>query len=486
MATALQDIFNAARDPLEVQNELVAQRLQSLSQQHNAASKVGWGLGMLFANLAQKRRTGDARPTVLRTSQETQNALTAGVEAAGPQGADERYEDYQARQMDAIHQHLMSLDPKDIDPNVLQQVASSRAALGAQAEEARYQREQRANTLQIQQTQLATQQWSLEQNILEGRDQWLYDKDNKEFLGVYNAADPQGDAALDDLVRQNPDRYIPMTRDQVVAIEDRDLMMRLDRSTADVVDARKVRQQAFAASRAMESAVDITNLFTEGGIENITSRTWGERLRGRIFSGVLNLASLTDAFRLAQSQGTLGQVYNKDGTITEIETNVQRLLQSNSSLAKSLSEANVDMATFNSLTRNLAYAVARSNDPSGRLSDFDVEISMGIIGAALTNPEALGRTLETALFPGVRNIRRQLQYYKDIAEREGTEVESWVPLLDNMMSEQAAQMEAAVQRISGTTRRRTGSPVNPGEQTVNSATGQPVPRRFDTSNAFEE
>jgi hypothetical protein len=63
--------------------------------------------------------------------------------------------------------------------------------------------------------------------------------------------------------------------------------------------------------------------------------------------------------------------------------------------------------TFTALTLNMAYSLARSLDPGGRLSDHDVLYATKMIGASNGNPKTLIRILAEQMAPNYR-INRSL------------------------------------------------------------------------------
>ena len=67
--------------------------------------------------------------------------------------------------------------------------------------------------------------------------------------------------------------------------------------------------------------------------------------------------------------------------------------------------------SYNALTLNMAYALARSLDPSGRLSDADVQFAAQMIARARGNPRTITRVLAETLVPTYNQARSFTEGY---------------------------------------------------------------------------
>jgi hypothetical protein len=497
MPTPLEQIFATARDPLVAQQQQLENIQRGAAQFKTPGGQVGFALGGLAQNLfrrfktgekgegvVHRLRTGDPNTPQMRQVNATDRALSEGAVAAGPQRPDETPEAFQLRQIESVNSALMSLDPSEVDGKVLQEVNAARSSMAAQAEAAAEARESNDQSREIRDIQIRSQRHAFEQNVLEGRQEFLLDKESGEFIGVYDASKPQEDAQLDQLVQSNPDRFLPMTRDQVVAMENTELTRNLARAEIDTVSKRKLSEQAFALQRSLTIGSEIMDLFADG---DFSANTIGERIRGGLFNLGLQAASVTDAFRTASANGTLGQVQNQDGTVTDISTNVDKYLESNSELLQAMEESGINRAVLDGLSRNLAYAVARANDPSGRLSDFDVEISMRIIGAALTNPQSLGQNLRAVLFTSGGSVLAQIDAHQRVAEESGVPLDPLLRVIGEDLRDGFEAFDKKIPALPGDTRNRVNNPADETADETETPTrsdGTPV-QQFDFSGAFE-
>ena len=97
--------------------------------------------------------------------------------------------------------------------------------------------------------------------------------------------------------------------------------------------------------------------------------------------------------------------------------NAVRTLFSDANFNSRAQQLGVDAAMVRSQIQNLAYMIAKSNDPSGRMSDRDIAAAMQEIGASLQDPQAMAQVLgrirertirnqqifETTMAPLIRN-----------------------------------------------------------------------------------
>jgi hypothetical protein len=63
-------------------------------------------------------------------------------------------------------------------------------------------------------------------------------------------------------------------------------------------------------------------------------------------------------------------------------------------IRKAAKDLNITMAEFNSMVIDLAFSLARANDPGGRLSNNDFDFSLMMLGANAENPEAVKAVLQ--------------------------------------------------------------------------------------------
>lgn len=82
-----------------------------------------------------------------------------------------------------------------------------------------------------------------------------------------------------------------------------------------------------------------------------------------------------------------------DPQAREVAGTVDRIMQENSAKFAALQQQGIDTARIRALIEDLAYAQAKANDPSGRVSNQDVERAGRQVGAGLGDPVAMKQVL---------------------------------------------------------------------------------------------
>ena len=123
----------------------------------------------------------------------------------------------------------------------------------------------------------------------------------------------------------------------------------------------------------------------------------------------------------------------------------------------------IDTAIVRSQIQNLAYAIAKANDPSGRMSDRDVVAAMGEIGGSLGDPVAMQAVLMRVR---ERAIRSQ-KIYED----------TFAPLVRNRSGAPGAP--APTPQVPTQPAPQTPPPAPTGPQTVQTSRGTVTIRRLD-------
>lgn len=124
------------------------------------------------------------------------------------------------------------------------------------------------------------------------------------------------------------------------------------------------------------------------------------------------------------------------GRALGMEDEVSRLTNPET-FSSTFNELGIRNRQMQSLVQNLAYTVARSNDPGGRLSDTDVQRAVREIGASASDPAAFSRVLMDVARRANRNF--EIEY----KTRTGADFrENLMEPLSGFMQQPAASTEA--------------------------------------------
>ncbi len=194
-------------------------------------------------------------------------------------------------------------------------------------------------------------------------------------FNTFDLRNPESAAALEDFVETNPDAIV-MDSDRAA-----DLRYGERKNSVGVNEQRKVREQTNASLRAVR-----------------LGNTYLEILRANpdVFSvGSQVSAGAANFFRQVES---LGGAYR-----ALAEGNPRELTSNNKRLNAALDAENITNTRVRALAVNLAYALARQNDPGGRLSDNDIEFAMRMLGGNNPDPRAIAAALEDNVLQPARD-----------------------------------------------------------------------------------
>jgi len=202
--------------------------------------------------------------------------------------------------------------------------------------------------------------------------------------------DPEAVAEMRKFQQENPEALGPMSpRDLNRATGKRKLDDAGINPSIGKTEARKLREQANGARRVANNAERMLTILTSN--PNINSKAEGS------IAAINSVANEFQSFTGAIRSGLTGEADAE---------NRQRL-------SKGLSDAGIDVARWEGLTINLAYSIARSLEPGGRLSDADVANAVKMIGALNSDPNAVASVFKDLLEVSVDETVRDLELTQD-------------------------------------------------------------------------
>lgn len=208
-------------------------------------------------------------------------------------------------------------------------------------------------------------------------------------LEVYNATTPDGSTipatvgAGGEIVDLNSGQKIP----QVTT------MGRLQATTADGLGSSSTIGKEILEGRInTERAVKlIDNLSTELEKPNAGVSVG---FLGSVSEVANNIRSQIEAgAKAAGGLSARDEMRGSDPRAVEIRTTVDRVMNENQQQFAALRQQGIDTAKIRALIEDLAYAQAKANDPSGRVSNQDVERAGRQVGMGLGDPVAMKSVL---------------------------------------------------------------------------------------------
>jgi hypothetical protein len=162
----------------------------------------------------------------------------------------------------------------------------------------------------------------------------------------------------------------------------------LEASNADDLTAKSPILKDLVASRtATETAM--------AGIDRLSadlSKPGADAAVGWMGQGAILLNNVR-----AQTEAAVktfgGPGFQQEMSDPNVLTSVQRAVDGNAALLAKAQRMGIDSAVLKSQIADLAYTIAKTQDPSGRVSDQDVQHAAGTIGATLGDPTATVRVL---------------------------------------------------------------------------------------------
>lgn len=151
----------------------------------------------------------------------------------------------------------------------------------------------------------------------------------------------------------------------------------------DVLAGRINTERAVGLIDGLQTELDKPNSGVSVGFLGSLSEV-ANNIRSQVESGAKALGGLSarDELRGADPQAR------------EVAGTVDRVMQENSARFAALQQQGIDTARIRALIEDLAYAQAKANDPSGRVSNQDVERAGRQVGMGLGDPVAMKEVLK--------------------------------------------------------------------------------------------
>ena len=146
----------------------------------------------------------------------------------------------------------------------------------------------------------------------------------------------------------------------------------------------------------------------ENSLLNVKINSAGEVESGPVnnfFKGITNLGNeIQNAFNILGNEG----VEAADGTITKNVGSYIKAKLNESETFEKIKQQGIDIATAEARVKALAYAIAASRDPNGRLSDQDVNMALGSI---VGNGSLMSVT--TLIIDNLRQLNKNVQFISE-------------------------------------------------------------------------
>lgn len=156
-----------------------------------------------------------------------------------------------------------------------------------------------------------------------------------------------------------------------------------DKIGAEVLAGRNSTERAVGLIDGLQAELDKPNSGVSVGFLGSLSEV-ANNIRSQVESGAKALGGLS----------AKDELRGNDPQAAEVRGTVDRVMQENASRFAALQQQGIDTARIRALIEDLAYAQAKANDPSGRVSNQDVERAGRQVGMGLGDPVAMKEVLK--------------------------------------------------------------------------------------------
>jgi hypothetical protein len=132
---------------------------------------------------------------------------------------------------------------------------------------------------------------------------------------------------------------------------------------------------------------------------------------GGLAAGLNYIRAQTEAAAKALNPKSLG--FKDEIGAEDVANTIDNAFRSNATLISKARELGIDHAVLRSQIQNLAYVIAKANDPGGRISGQDAQSAIEQIGGALGDPGAMSAVLDNL----GQNLQRQYDAKDEVFRR---------------------------------------------------------------------